>query len=120
MPSHEEQPQDHSSSHGGLKWCCVPGRRLVVPEVYDLMGRVEDVLVSAQSVPVRQACASALMQFLLDYPVGPKRLAQHLHHLLANLAYEHEEGRLAALDMLQVDRTSYGPLLSCCVGFQVI
>ncbi|KAK9840687.1 hypothetical protein WJX84_003409, partial [Apatococcus fuscideae] len=77
------------------------GRRLVVPEVYDLMGRVEDVLVSAQSVPVRQACASALMQFLLDYPLGPKRLAHHLHHLLANLAYEHEEGRLAALDMLQ-------------------
>ena len=77
-------------------------RRLVVPEVYDLMGRVEDVLVSAQSVPVRQACASALMHFLLDYPLGPKRLAHHLHHLLANLAYEHEEGRLAALDMLQV------------------
>ncbi len=77
-------------------------RRLVVPEVYDLMGRVEDVLVSAQSVPVRQACASALMQFLLDYPLGTKRLAHHLHHLLANLAYEHEDGRLAALDMLQV------------------
>ncbi|KAK9863125.1 hypothetical protein WJX84_001609, partial [Apatococcus fuscideae] len=77
------------------------GRRLVVPEVYDLMGRVEDVLVSAQSIPVRQACASAMMQFLLDYPLGPKRLSHHLHHLLANLAYEHEEGRLAALEMLQ-------------------
>ena len=40
-------------------------------------------------------CAQILLQFLLDYPVGEKRLDSHLQFLLANLAYEHETGRLA-------------------------
>ncbi len=39
--------------------------------------------------------AQILLQFLLDYPVGEKRLDSHLQFLLANLAYEHETGRLA-------------------------
>jgi hypothetical protein len=48
---------------------------------------------------VRSACAAlkpclklpqALIQFLLDYPVGAARLRRHLAFLLSNLAYEHE------------------------------
>ncbi len=45
-------------------------RRLVVPEVYDLMGRVQELMVRSQAAPVRAVCASALLQFLLDYPLG--------------------------------------------------
>ena len=55
-----------------------------------------------QSSPVRQLCSSTLLQFLLDYPVGEKRFQQHMHKLIANLSYEHEAGRLAAIDMLSV------------------
>ena len=42
----------------------------------------------------------ALIQFLLDYPVGEKRLEAHLQFLLTNLAYEHETGRAAAIATL--------------------
>ena len=57
---------------------------------------------SMQASPVRQLCSSTLLQFLLDYPVGEKRFQQHMHRLIANLSYEHEAGRLAAIDMLSV------------------
>lgn len=55
----------------------------------------------SHSPQVRATCASALLQFLLDYPLGPKRTAAHLSFLATNLGFEHETGRLAVLDMLQ-------------------
>ncbi len=84
-------------------------RKLVLPEVYDLMNRVQvgkpanydrfgvklstracvnpvcvpstnsssfplplpqELMVQSQAAPVRSACSSALLQFLLDYPLG--------------------------------------------------
>ena len=53
---------------------------------------------------MRSLCSATLLQFLLDYPLGPKRLAQHLAFLAANLSYEHETGRLAVLETLQLVR----------------
>lgn len=47
-------------------------------------------------------CSVTLLSFLLDYPLGPKRLSQHLGFLAANLSYEHESGRLAVLETLQL------------------
>ena len=49
---------------------------------------------------MRQLCAATLLQFLLDYPLGPKRLHQHLAFLITNAAYEYEQGRLQVLEML--------------------
>jgi hypothetical protein len=45
-------------------------RKLVLPEVYDLMNRVQELMVQSQAAPVRAACSSALLQFMLDYPLG--------------------------------------------------
>ncbi len=49
--------------------------------------------------------AQILLQFLLDYPVGEKRLDSHLQFLLANLAYEHETGRLAVRALQSIWRS---------------
>jgi hypothetical protein len=87
-----------------LKLQAVLQRKLVVPEVYDIMTRVQEMMVRSQSAPIRQLCASVLLQFLLDYPVGDRRLQQHLHFIITNLSYEHETGREAAIDMLKVSR----------------
>ena len=59
--------------------------------------------LTAQAAGVRQACGAALLAFLLDYPLGGARLRHHRDFLVANLAYEHDAGRLAVLDMLQVN-----------------
>lgn len=56
----------------------------------------------SQSPNVRTMCSVTLLSFLLDYPLGPKRLSQHLGFLAANLSYEHESGRLAVLETLQL------------------
>ncbi|KAL4860053.1 Small subunit processome component 20 [Chlorella vulgaris] len=82
-------------------------RKLVLPEVYDLMNRVQELMVQSQAAPVRAACSSALLQFMLDYPLGEKRLQEHLQFLLTNLSYQHASGREAALDMLTVVLTKF-------------
>ena len=48
---------------GVLKACLT--RRYVLPEVYDVMDKVGGLLVQSPSIPVRQQCASVLLQFLL-------------------------------------------------------
>ena len=78
-------------------------RKLVIPEVYDIMTRVQEMMVRSQTASIRQLCSSVLLQFLLDYPVGNKRLQQHLHFIITNLSYQHETGREAAIDMLKVN-----------------
>ncbi|CAM6068321.1 unnamed protein product [Sphagnum tenellum] len=78
----------------------VVGRKLLVPEIYDMMNRVAELMVKSQMPHVRQVCSQILLQFLLDYPLGPKRLQHHLDFLITNLGYEHASGREAALEML--------------------
>lgn len=64
----------------------------------------------SHSAPMRAAAAAALLQFLLDYPLGSGRLRGHVQFLLSNTAYEHESGRLQALEMLQQVRRLAGEL----------
>lgn len=77
-------------------------RKLLVPDLYDLVTRVARLMVTSQALPIRQQCGQVLLQFLLDYPLGAKRLQQHLDFLVANLSYEHTSGREAVLEMLHV------------------
>eukprot|EP00850_Spirogloea_muscicola_P013633 SM000093S24444 [mRNA] locus=s93:494111:510484:+ [translate_table: standard] len=78
----------------------VLSRRLVVPEIYDLMHSVAELMVRSYTPAVCQLCAQALLKFLLDYPLGPKRLQQHIDFVVTNLSFEHASGREAAMEML--------------------
>lgn len=60
-------------------------RKLVVPEIYDLVTRVAELMVTSQIEPIRQKSSQILLQFLLDYHLSEKRLQQHLDFLLSNL-----------------------------------
>lgn len=75
-------------------------RRLVVPEVYDLMDSVSDMLVRSLRPTARATAARLLVRFLLHYPLGSKRLQQSLEHLVKNMSYRYPDGRLAVLDAL--------------------
>ncbi|CAL5389880.1 unnamed protein product [Camellia sinensis] len=75
-------------------------RKLVVHEIYDLVTRVAELLVTSQVEPICKKCSQILLQFLLDYHLSEKRLQQHLDFLLSNLRYEHSTGREAVLEML--------------------
>lgn len=78
----------------------IVNRKLVVPEVYDVVKRVAELMVTSQVESVRKKCSQILLQFLLDYHLSEKRLQEHLDFLLANLRYEHSTGREAVLEML--------------------
>ncbi|XP_077215224.1 ARM repeat superfamily protein [Tasmannia lanceolata] len=78
----------------------IVGRKLVVHEVYDVVTRVAELMVTSQIEPIRKKCSQILLQFLLDYRLSDKRLQQHLDFLLVNLSYEHPTGREAVLEML--------------------
>ncbi|KAL8494904.1 hypothetical protein ACS0TY_019169 [Phlomoides rotata] len=75
-------------------------RKLVVPEIYDLVQIVAELMVQSQDEPIRKKCSQILLQFLLGYHLSEKRLQQHFDLLLANLSYEHSTGREAVLEML--------------------
>ncbi|XP_031478045.1 uncharacterized protein LOC116249069 [Nymphaea colorata] len=78
----------------------IVARKLVVPEIYDVVCRVSRLMVTSQSPPMSQRCSKILLQFLMDYPFTPKRLQQHLDFLVENMSYEHASGREAVLEMV--------------------
>lgn len=54
---------------------------------------------------MRQQCSGMMLQFVLDYPLGARRLQHHLQFLITNLSFEHESGRQAAVDTIKVHLT---------------
>jgi U3 small nucleolar RNA-associated protein 20 len=78
----------------------IVSRKLVVPEIYDLMEKVSDVMVTSQSTLAQELCRGVLLQFLLDYPQGKKRLQKHMAFLAKNLSYVFESGRKSVMELL--------------------
>ena len=74
----------------------VMARRPMIPEIYDVARNVAELVVRAPAVETRALCAKALVQFLLDYPLGERVMRGYLDRLAANLEYEHAAGRLSA------------------------
>ena len=75
----------------------VLARRPLLPEVYDVMKTVSSLVVRAGAAETRALCSQALVQFLLDYPLGERRLRQHIDLIAANLEYVYASGRQSAL-----------------------
>ncbi|EED77124.1 predicted protein [Postia placenta Mad-698-R] len=75
-------------------------RKLVVPEIYDLMDKVSKIMVTSQSPQVQELCRGVLLQFLLDYPQGKGRLRNHMTLLAKNLSYVYESGRKSVMELL--------------------
>ncbi|KAJ6576399.1 armadillo-type protein [Mycena vulgaris] len=93
-----EEPSRQASVFTMLR--AIVGRKFVVPEIYDVMDKVADVMVTSQSPQVQELCRSVLLQFLLDYPQGKGRLRNQMTFLAKNLSYEYETGRKSVLELL--------------------
>ena len=92
------QRGEQSTSFVLLK--AIVSRKLVTTEVYDAMDACFKLLIRSQSPSTRTNCSQLLLQFLLEYPLGPKRLQRHLDFIVKNLGYSLESGREAAMGML--------------------
>lgn len=79
----------------------VLARKVIAAEVYDTIDTVLEIMVRAASPTARKMARSAVLQFLLDYPLGKKRLDKTMNFLVSNLDFELDGGRDSALAMLE-------------------
>lgn len=93
-----EDPERQASVFTLLR--AIVARKFVVPEIYDLMGKVSEVAVTSQSPQVQELCRGVLLQFLLDYPQGKGRLRNQMTFFAKNLSYIHESGRTSIMELL--------------------
>ncbi|KIO30035.1 hypothetical protein M407DRAFT_225741 [Tulasnella calospora MUT 4182] len=75
-------------------------RKLLVPEVYDTMDRVAEMMVTNQSSKTQGFCRDLYYIFVTDYPQGKARMKSNMEFLARNLAYAHETGRKSVMEML--------------------
>ncbi|KAG8862294.1 U3 snoRNP protein [Tulasnella sp. 330] len=75
-------------------------RKLMVSEVYDLMDRVAQVMVTSQSSKAQALCREVYLIFVTDYPQGKVRLQKTMQFLAQNLAFVHESGRKSVMELL--------------------
>lgn len=78
----------------------IMSRKFVAPEIYELMDKVAEILVTNQSAGIREICRAVYLQFLLDYPQGRGRLNTSLAFLAKNLSFVHESGRISVLEII--------------------
>ncbi|KAK4703278.1 U3 small nucleolar RNA-associated protein 20, partial [Phenoliferia sp. Uapishka_3] len=89
----------------------IMSRKFVAPEIYDLMDKVAEILVTNQSSSIREICRAVYLQFLLDYPQGRGRLKSSLAFLAKNLSFQHESGRLSVLELMSAILGKFGSQL---------
>jgi U3 small nucleolar RNA-associated protein 20 len=58
------------------------------------------MVMQADNPAIRHAASTLFLNFLLRYPLGPKRLQQHLNFLVTNLGYPVAVGREALLALI--------------------
>lgn len=78
----------------------VVSSKIIIPPVYDVMEKVNKMAIHAQSSSLQSSCTSLSVMFLVSFPLGSKRVRQHLEFFVRNLNYELASGRLAALEAL--------------------
>ncbi|PFH47399.1 hypothetical protein AMATHDRAFT_67804 [Amanita thiersii Skay4041] len=93
-----EEPSRQASVFTMLR--AIVARKFVVPEIYDIMQKVSEVMITSQSTQVQELCRGVLLQFLLDYPQGKGRLRTQMAFLAKNLSYVHENGRKSVMELL--------------------
>lgn len=76
-------------------------RRFECADLYDLIEQIQETMVFSTLPSIRALCASILVQFLLDYPLAPERVEQHINFLIKNLSCNKVAGRLQLLDVLK-------------------
>lgn len=75
---------------------------VIIPALYDAMVKVNHMAIHCQSRQLRNACTALSVTFLVSFPLGSKRVRQQLEFFVRNLSYKLSEGRLGALNAINM------------------
>ena len=68
-------------------------RHYLLPCVYDLMDKIQSLLIVAASASVRQLCRQVFLIYLTTYPLTTKKSSRLLEFFLLNISHDYQEGR---------------------------
>ncbi|KAL6704144.1 U3 snoRNP protein [Coniothyrium glycines] len=95
-----DEPDRSGVTFGFLK--AVMNRRIEVPEMYEAMDKVAEMMITNQTKSARDTARSHYFQFLTSYTQSEKRFKKEMEFLLKNLRYEHFEGRQSVMEALDL------------------
>ncbi|OQD68582.1 hypothetical protein PENDEC_c033G06299 [Penicillium decumbens] len=90
----------------------VMSRKLVVPEMYELVDSIATMMVTNQTRSARDLARGTYVHFLIEYPQAKNRWSKQLGFLAKNLDYKHQEGRQSVLEAVHMLLSKTGPELS--------
>jgi U3 small nucleolar RNA-associated protein 20 len=93
-----EEPEKQGITFSFLR--SVMNNRILVPELYETMDSVRNIMVTNHSRQVRDMSRGAYMQFMMDYPQSQKRFNHQVVFLVKNLEYPHSDGRQSVMEVL--------------------
>jgi U3 small nucleolar RNA-associated protein 20 len=99
MPDLDE-PDRSGSIFNFLK--AVMNRHFDVPEMYEAMDKVAEMMIINQTKSARDIARSHYFQFLTSYTQSEKRFKKQIEFLLKNLRYEHVVGRQSVMEALDL------------------
>ncbi|KAJ5949202.1 hypothetical protein N7454_000786 [Penicillium verhagenii] len=80
----------------------VMSRKLVVPEMYELVDQIASMMVTNQTRSARDLARGVYVHFLIEYPQAKNRWTKQLSFLAKNLDYKHQEGRQSVLEAIHM------------------
>lgn len=90
----------------------VMDRKLLVPEMYELVDNIARIMVTNQTRAARDLARGVYVHFLIEYPQAKSRWNKQLAFLAKNLDYEYREGRESVLEAIHMLLSKIGGNLS--------
>lgn len=78
----------------------VMSRKLVVPEIYELMDQIATMMVTNQTRSARDLARGTYVHFLVEYPQAKSRWSKQLAFFAQNLDYKHQSGRQSVMEAM--------------------
>ncbi|KAH3683281.1 hypothetical protein WICPIJ_005750 [Wickerhamomyces pijperi] len=77
-------------------------KHVMIPEVYDTMDKIREVMVTSHSKERRDTSRSIYYQFIMEYDQGRGRLENQFTFLVDNLGYPAEAGKQSVMEFIHL------------------